>query len=245
MLNDYMEQQWLVNKAIQHLKVFRKSSHQNLIKLLREILKSKESPYISCFSSEPDLLSQWRAYSDDGAGYAIGFSRIHIETIISSINLGLSLVPINYDEHKQEEMISPMVETLQEILDKYKKEKSFNPKSAIVRLGSKIRNLAIGCKNPGFSEEKEWRIVYNQYLFDVVPWTALSGKVLSTILFRNNNSRIVPYFSLAFPTEAITEIRLGPKNFARNDRNSLRSLLIASGFKYRNVKIINSEASYR
>jgi len=29
--------------------------------------------YIACFSEKGDLLSQWRAYADDGEGVAIGF----------------------------------------------------------------------------------------------------------------------------------------------------------------------------
>jgi hypothetical protein len=32
-----------------------------------------QSVYVSCFSQERDLLSQWRACADDGLGCAIGF----------------------------------------------------------------------------------------------------------------------------------------------------------------------------
>lgn len=34
-----------------------------------------------CFSTDGDLLSQWRGYSDDGAGVAIGFSKKYLESI--------------------------------------------------------------------------------------------------------------------------------------------------------------------
>jgi hypothetical protein len=30
-------------------------------------------PFLACFSLEPDLLGQWRAYADDGRGFALGF----------------------------------------------------------------------------------------------------------------------------------------------------------------------------
>lgn len=35
--------------------------------------KGQKSIYISCFSMESDILSQWRAYADDGKGVSIGF----------------------------------------------------------------------------------------------------------------------------------------------------------------------------
>ncbi|WP_156304407.1 hypothetical protein [Nitrosospira briensis] len=30
-------------------------------------------PFIACFSQEPDMLCQWRAYADDGRGFAPRF----------------------------------------------------------------------------------------------------------------------------------------------------------------------------
>jgi hypothetical protein len=33
------------------------------------------------FCEEPDLLSQWRGYSDEGTGYAIGFSSVALSSI--------------------------------------------------------------------------------------------------------------------------------------------------------------------
>ena len=30
--------------------------------------------FVSCFSADGDVLSQWRAYADDGHGFAIGFA---------------------------------------------------------------------------------------------------------------------------------------------------------------------------
>ena len=35
--------------------------------------RGQRSVYISCFSKKPDLLSQWRAYAEDGTGVSIGF----------------------------------------------------------------------------------------------------------------------------------------------------------------------------
>ena len=32
------------------------------------------SPFVACFSSNGDVLSQWRSYSENGFGFSIGFS---------------------------------------------------------------------------------------------------------------------------------------------------------------------------
>jgi hypothetical protein len=245
MMNDYMEQKWLLNKAIQQLRKFRGITHQHLIKLLREILNHDNSPSICCFSSEPDLLSQWRAYCDDGAGYAIGFSKKELESLISK-HKSLSLIRVNYEEDEQEAMIAPLVvEKLTEIINQYKRDKMRNPKKEVVDLGYEIRKIAMGCKNPGFMEEREWRIVYEGFYSHIIPWKVVRCDFISDISFRNSGTRLVPYFTLPFPVDAIKEIRLGPKNFARENRESLRSLLFVNGYDYRHLNIINSEATYR
>ena len=40
---------------------------------------SSDQDYILCFSKNRDQLSQWRAYSDDGTGFSIGFDRKQLE----------------------------------------------------------------------------------------------------------------------------------------------------------------------
>ena len=44
------------------------------------------SSYITCFSRNGDLLSQWRAYGDDGRGVSIGFNSKLLYKVDSSKN---------------------------------------------------------------------------------------------------------------------------------------------------------------
>lgn len=76
-MNDYMERHWgydiweeaasglLDSIGVSFLdeidRVFHNSGFQGLL-------------LGSCFSKNGDVLSQWRAYADDGAGYSIGFA---------------------------------------------------------------------------------------------------------------------------------------------------------------------------
>lgn len=47
---------------------------KGLFKNIKSLLNLKKSNrYVTCFSLNGDLLSQWRAYADDGKGIAIGF----------------------------------------------------------------------------------------------------------------------------------------------------------------------------
>ena len=39
---------------------------------------------VTCFSHEPDLLSQWRGYADDGCGVSVGFDQNMLKDLISA-----------------------------------------------------------------------------------------------------------------------------------------------------------------
>ena len=66
--------------------------------------------YVTCFSYQKDLLSQWRGYADDGRGAAIGFDldvlkeivTVSTETSKPSI---VSLHKISYSKAEQREVV--------------------------------------------------------------------------------------------------------------------------------------------
>ena len=45
---------------------------QLLQQIVDEYTKRADFPYVACFSRDKDMLSQWRAYADNGKGVAIG-----------------------------------------------------------------------------------------------------------------------------------------------------------------------------
>jgi hypothetical protein len=59
----------------------RATFYNTLIKRYAEehILK-KSAIYLACFCEKPTLLSQWRAYGDNGHGYCVGISHDGLET---------------------------------------------------------------------------------------------------------------------------------------------------------------------
>lgn len=104
--NEEEEQEELRKKSFEEYynKIFSyevKKSIQNYINInkflaINELLKEKSKKikrYICCFSGDGDLLSQWRAYADDGQGISVGFKKSQIkdflkELEVETINIG-------------------------------------------------------------------------------------------------------------------------------------------------------------
>ena len=112
--NDYTEHRLVLENAVAKLKELAKEPRNSRFckKLEESLLGVPIHPYVCCFSSEPDLLSQWRAYSDDGAGFAIGFSTAGIDRLCV---LHLKRKPIitfeqvEYDPGMQEAQLKELI----------------------------------------------------------------------------------------------------------------------------------------
>ena len=103
------------------------------------------------------------------------------------------------------------------------------------------------CKNAGFREECEWRIAMLPEVAIDDDYGPVEHHGVSERRFRVSVKSIVPYYVLKFPHTAITEIHLGPKNYARGEemRETLREFLRANGYDVGKIAIEPSEATYR
>ena len=85
--------------------------------------------YVTCFSYQDDLLSQWRGYADDGRGAAIGFDLDVLKQIVQvspekSQSSVVSLHKISYSESEQKETVHQIVcELVSEIEKMLQEEK--------------------------------------------------------------------------------------------------------------------------
>lgn len=211
-----------------------------------EILDSKgqSSIYISCFSEEPDILSQWRAYADDGKGVSIGFN---LDKLSEPDNILLKEVKytdvFNYsDIENNVELIGETINTIfsdSKITDKREKKEVF--------LNELLPDFA-NFKNPAFEEEKEIRLIYCddmklQKLVDkYVPLEAKWNPIELEHDFRIiGDSIITEFVKLNFNPEDIEDIYIGPKcSLAEYDvRNITKKLL------NREIEAKKSKASYR
>ncbi|WP_167552080.1 DUF2971 domain-containing protein [Stenotrophomonas indicatrix] len=191
----------------------------------------------SCFSTKRDMLSQWRAYAEDAAGYCVGFDA----NLLS--DLPHKLLKVCYEEGAQLKMIQS---SLMGALDPSPTAEAGQARA--MRLLEFIRDL-VGFKNPGFEEEQEVRLVYalgaTKTDDGIRRWEAKpepAGKP-ANIRFMMRGSVPSAYvdFDLPWLNAGIREIVIGPRSNASEKELSL--MLGTLGFK--DVKIEKAKASYR
>jgi hypothetical protein len=198
----------------------------------------------ACLSEDGDVLSQWRAYSNDGQGYAIGFDA----TIFPS--LPVRPLRVLYDEKKQIEEAKAFIKAVYETeeSEKVKFGSAFGTACAVFSA-----DLA-SFKNPAFSEEREVRIIHalaleesndSLKLIDEGGTAFEADSLPSDIKFRMKGEVPVAYIDIDFTNDGkvnpIKEVVLGPKNDAILMGVSIYLETLGIG----NVKIRKSSASYR
>ena len=185
--------------------------------------------FITCFSlinGEDEyhhgLLSQWRGYGDDG-GYAIQFDKSKLfnsseKLVDNDKKQQIILNKVIYGENKNdwEKFFKTHIE--QKI--KPKQKDLSNPFSGTpaklepdVAVLSELTLLAPFCKNPHFSEEREFRISYG-----IDKDTDCN--------FTNRNGLIIPYIELDFDIiSCINRIIIGPSPRSDDRVRSVKALL--------------------
>ena len=81
-LNDSMEREWGFKIFTEIVESQKEKMERNFIDQIARIVKASYEnslAMISSYSLDGDVLGQWRAYTDDGHGFAIGFSASEME----------------------------------------------------------------------------------------------------------------------------------------------------------------------
>jgi len=198
----------------------------------------------SCFSKNGDVLSQWRAYADDGTGYAIGFSAKELS------ELPVSLLEVLYSRDKQVKEMTALVKALYHVEQSEKEKFGSGFSQTCYVIGADMAAY----KNPAFSEEQEIRLVH---LLDIVPtehaakFVDAGGTMFGTevegdeVQFRIVGGIPSPFIDLDFSNggshNPIRRVVLGPKNHAIEAGITLYLETIGIN----NVEIVRSKASYQ
>lgn len=195
-----------------------------------------------CFSEERDLLSQWRGYANDGAGFSITFDRAILEKIPRKTDLvtSLSFSKISYGFEDNTE-IAPVVKQLADAFmadaKKYTEGNGFGSLSIDFGPNGEKHSIFIDAakslftvKNGAFKEEKEWRLFAFENL-----------NTIKGIQYRVSREALSPYLPLSIPTEAIVGITLGPTN--TTTEHVVKAALTQNGLE--RVWVRTSNASYR
>ncbi len=227
--------------------------------------------YTVCFSETEDLLSQWRGYACDGTGVSIGFDKTIFDA--GTKYKMLKFARVNYNIIEAQSSFAQLV--YERLLDVYKKEDPPRTSSdyinALTRLMSLLVYNTVFYKNPAFSEEREWRLVFypfgniqnlslhgmksydgaNQLFYDrMLEFTDHSTQAgnfcINPISFYNKGNNITSYADVDFSKIKKTLIRqivFGPKS--KSNDLDVRLFLLSNGYDLSRIKFRNSIAPYR
>lgn len=165
--------------------------------------------YICSFSEEPDVLSQWRAYSPYGTGYALGFDAEALRSPMEAQYF--RLIDCLYDEAEQIRLLESMgrtaVRTFRKFHDPQRlpaEGQDFDDLLATRLFMIEFMLAGPMLKNEAFRDEVEWRIISD-------PYAELDPGRLKV---RSGKSFPVPHyeFELTAPGEPLllNEIVIGP-----------------------------------
>ena len=203
-------------------------------------------PFVASFSTQHDSLDQWRAYGNDGKGFAIGFRASRLQ------RLPISLLKVEYQREKQiNEMINAIVATYVH----HQNEAPTTKQAEFVVDCSLIATFMIAFKNPAFEHEKEIRCVHvvnvdrknNRISFIDNGGTSLGTKTVpgEKIAFLVRDNHFVASLDLPFNTSIgehpVTEIIYGPKNQGVSGNMAL----FLGGLGISGIKFRRSDVPYR
>jgi Protein of unknown function (DUF2971) len=245
-LNDVTERSWGYSVFARAAKTLERELGAEFINKVAEPVVAGDAYsmlMIACFSLDADVLSQWRAYADDGRGFAIGFSPTQMQVPAKPLR-------VLYDEDAQ------MRELIGNLKHTYEVEKSTG-----FTYGDQFRShfFYLGLdlcayKNPAFREEKEIRLAHfcgmDRASKKIVPLGARDpdGERLSEPLkthFRISNAVLVPYVIVDYSNNGtmapIKEVVLGP----RNENAELNIDVFLNSIGFRDVTVRRSNVPYR
>lgn len=205
----------------------------------------KSRPYVTCFCTSGNLLSQWRGYGDGGGGYAIGFSSSAVEQFITidpdflKTDPRLAVLPVDmprkvhYGARKaapflkaEASMITVGLQAVEDGTKTYHWPDTFR--------GVASTSLA-QVKHKAFKEESEWRLIVDEG----------RGKDSQ---FRAGRIGLIPYRKLYFPITksgqpSVSRIVVGPGGDRALRIESLRQLVEHIGST--GTEVIPSEVPFR
>lgn len=150
--------------------------------------------FLASFSERGDLLSQWRGYCKDGAGYSIAFDKAALQKM--AIDMGLTLIECIYDpEEQRKEMKIYLDWVLTSSSTTPTDISTLNFDGAVASLVQMLLATAPRFKDKSFSEEKEWRLFCGTIDNDD-----------DRIEFREGRSTLIPYVKFSLKSFELNNI---------------------------------------
>lgn len=161
--------------------------------------------YVTCFCGVDDLLSRWQGYGGSG-GYAIGFRSARLRHVRpaeagartreygsgpgGTIDESAKLIKVRYGDTAMKAAITTVLDSIAP------DPVGFPGSTGYFRAQTIVLPALAGIKHDAFREEREWRLV------------VVTDQHKPS--FRTGSLGVIPYITLSYPTDAITEVVIGP-----------------------------------
>jgi len=201
--------------------------------VLDDVAAANLGVYVVCFCESGDLLSQWRGYGKN-EGYVIEFRADSLQEGHQSIGAypeATGLFPVGYGLGAVSDGVSRTVAAVE----------LFNLNHPGVKASYKALTVAAilaTIKHPGFSEEREWRLIT---AFQDIQGEGYGLHSIPT-KFRQSSVGLSPYIELSVPMDSVVSIRVGP-----GDRTEIREAAVSRLLKSvkSNAVVLHSTIPFR
>lgn len=176
--------------------------------------------YIACYSTAPNRLSQWRAYSGTDTGYCIGIRTGEMATVDARMPL---LEKVIYNEDVAESILLRMLDRV----DAFLSGNDFGEVEVGYLMGmlqATFNNVACIIKHSGFEEEAEYRQIHQPS----------SSPLSLETKYRKGRCGLTPYVEIGFLQKGrlpIESIMIGPCRDPHAEERSLRMILAKYGYE--------------
>ena len=195
--------------------------------------------FVTSFTENGNLLSQWRGYCKHNQGVSLGFRLEVLQKSAADAKfvLGRCIYDINKKHKLARQVVAEIVQEAEVIGPDPKQHASQSFWGAFQSLEADLLRIAILIKNPAFSEEDEWRMIS----------PVLNNYVEPDIHYRVGSTMLIPYLRVPLRTAATSEtmidqVYLGPTTHQNLAIGSLSKYLSRSRASY---KVVNSQMPYR
>jgi hypothetical protein len=201
---------------------FQKRNQHLLMSVLEQFFENPERPtqdgFAVSFCAKPDLLSQWRAYGDEG-GFSLEIyplarafvpgpdsEAMNLVLLRSAVGSRIIVQKINYDPNEQQAEFRQRLIATSRLLDEVTEELPDADATAVVAtlLTTSLIEWVYSVKDVAFTEEQEWRLIC---LPDIDHfYGGNTYKHYGAVKTRVRNGVIVPYVVLE-PIEGLLPIK--------------------------------------
>jgi hypothetical protein len=195
--------------------------------------------FVGCFSPLGDDLSQWRAYADNGKGYALGFDGPRLEVAFGKLPHLTATFAVNYDENLLREAVEQIaIEALRVAEFPVGKGYDGPTLSAFlhalsVQTSNAILYTAMYFKHPAYEIEREYRFQHVRGIDDTRGVVTAGERCFFEFDWRSHDA------------DLLTDIVIGPAGDQELASLYARDLLHGARIDPRKVRIQHSAIPYR